>query len=102
MRPSLSFLLTNDLLFAGVIIENASPVEIQELVETRLRLDARFRNEDVVHLARTADFLYPGAPCCAQVGSVVCTDDIEKVTCLKCLAGYGNSIQETGIPRMTK
>lgn len=57
------------------IVEDASPTAVQELVQARLRIDIRFCNENNM-------------------------DSIEEVTCLKCLAGYGNSIDGTGIPRI--
>lgn len=98
MKPNLAFQITNDLIFAGVIIEDAKVVEIQELIQARLALDVRFRDRAIVHLARGADFRRPGEPCCAQIGNTVCTNNTTEITCLKCLSGYGNSIQKTGIP----
>lgn len=98
MKPSLAFLITNDLLNAGVIVGSASPTKVQDLVQARLQIDVRFRNKAIVHLARDAESMYPGAPCCAQIGDTVCTDNVAEVTCLKCLAGHGNSVRKTGIP----
>ena len=96
----LAFQITNDLLFVGAIVVGISVIEVQNVVQARLLRDPRFRDGPVVHLARGVDFQYPGKPCCAQVGETICTDDVDEVTCLKCLSGYGNSIQETGIPRL--
>ncbi len=95
---NLAFQITNDLLFAGAIVDGISVIEVQNIVQACLVFDPRFRDGPVVHLARGVDFMYPGAPCCAQIGETICTDDIDEVTCLKCLSGYGNSIQITGIP----
>ncbi len=95
---NLAFHITNDLLFAEVIVDGVSVIEVQNMVQARLARDSRFRDGPVVHLVRGADFKYPGEPCCAQVGETICTDEVDEVTCLKCLSGYGNSIQETGIP----
>jgi len=96
-QTSLAFQITNDLLNAGVIVEDVKPTEVQELVQARLRLDRRFRDDSAIHLARPANFQYPGYPCCGQSGDTNCSENIADVTCLKCLAGYGNSIQFTGI-----
>ena len=95
---NLPFQIPHDLLFAGAIVDEISVIEIQDVVQARLLRDPRFRDGPVIHLARGADFMYPGEPCCAQVGETICTDDVDEVMCLKCLSGYGNSIQETGIP----
>lgn len=94
---NLAFSITNDLLFAEMIVDDVSPTRVQELVQARLNQHPRFRDAPIIHLARGNGFTYPGEPCCSQVGKTTCTDKIEEVTCLKCLAGYGNSISPTGI-----
>ena len=81
---SLSFLITNDLLFAEVIAEDASPGEIQSLVQARLSQDSRFR-EKIVHLAYN-EGRYKGEPVCNQVGrNLNATHNPTQVTCLRCL-----------------
>lgn len=98
MKESLAFQITNDLLFACFIMEDVIlPSKVQELIQARLNLDPRFRSGSIIHLARPEDFMYPDEPCCGQIGNTACTDTIAGVTCIKCLAGYGNSIRATGI-----
>lgn len=81
---SLAFQIVNDLLFAGVIVEDVFPGEVQNLVQARLSQDRRLR--DVMHLAHAEGHMYAGQRICGGAGrSQHVTLDPTEVTCLHCL-----------------
>lgn len=83
-KDSLAFKIANDLLFAEVICEGASPTKVQLLVQARLDLDPRLR-KSVVHFR---DNKKKSKPVCHQVGNVQITSNPSEVTCLRCLEMY--------------
>jgi hypothetical protein len=87
MKPgNLAFRIINDLLNIGAITDGIRPSIVQSIVQRRLNLDPRFRDE-TIHLISPA-----GDARCGQSGSVVCSGEYEVVTCAKCRRGYGDSI----------
>lgn len=85
---SLAFQITNDLLFARLIVEDINPTEVQILVQARLAKDKRFR-EEVVHFAYGKDRIYAGEPICNQAGhNLKVTKDPMQVNCQRCLQMY--------------
>ncbi len=79
---NLAFKIANDLLNAGVITEDTTAIEVQELVQARLNREGIDRAAITHFQDATYDVPYG---LCHQKGVTKTTDNSQLVTCLKCL-----------------